>query len=230
MRSVLTVTHPAAVRLLTRGRSRWVLGAFLRGENSVAGAARELNLDLRLVHRDVGALLSAGLLQVVREQKRAGRAVKVCTATAPAFFVPFSATDAADFAELGGKREQLYDGLLDRASRRKFEHLHHEQGGGREWGVRLYLGPEGQVQVDTSYEGAELVDAAVRYQGPVGLLLSARTALRLTEAEEVQIELIRLLMRLRPISVQHEQNGTGQPFLLRLGLVGVSEDEAQGLQ
>jgi hypothetical protein len=232
VRSVLTVTHPAAVRLLTRGRARWVLGAFLRGENSVAGAARELNLDLRLVHRDVGALLSAGLLQVVREQKRAGRAVKVYTATAPAFFVPFSATDAADFAELGGKREQLYDELLGRASLRKFEQLHHEQSGGREWGVRLYLGPEGQVQVDTSYEGAELVEAAVRYQGPVGLLLSARTALRLTEAEaeEVQIELIRLLMRLRPISVQHEQNGTGQPFLLRLGLVGVSEEEAQSLQ
>ena len=98
--------------------------------------------------------------------------------------------------------------------------------------MRLYLGAEGQIQVDTSYEGAKLVDAAVRYQGPVGLLLNGRTTFRLTEAEaqEVQIELIRLLMRLRPVSVQHEQQGTGQPFLLRLGLVGVSEDEAQGLQ
>lgn len=224
--------EPNAVKLLTRGRERRVLGAFLAAENTVAAAARELQLDIRLVHRDVLALLAAGLLQLVREQKRAGRAVKVYRASAPAFFVPFSATGAAELAELGGERTRRYEALFGQASAREFERLHREQGGGREWGVRLYLAPEGHVQADSSYEGAELVDAGVRYQGPQGVMLDAPALFTLTEAEarEVQTELIRLLMRLRPASLAHESAGTGTPFLLRLGLAPVTAEEADALR
>lgn len=228
---MLTVTDPTAVNLLTRGRARWVLGVFLRGENTVAEVARELKGDVRVVHRDVLALRNAGLLRVVREQKRAGRPVKVYEATAAAFFVPFSATGAAELTELSGLRARRYDALFDRASTRKFASLHHEQGAGREWGVRLYLNAEGLISVDESYEGAELVDAAVRWQGPTGLMLDARAEVCLSaaEAKEVQIELIRLLMRLRPGCFKDAPDGTGQPFLLRLGLIEVTEQELEGL-
>lgn len=53
----------------------------------------------------------------------------------------------------------------------------------------------------------------------------------LTEAEarEVQVELIRLLMRLRPNTLAHEAAGRGRPFLLRLGLVPVTPEERAGL-
>lgn len=232
MSSVQNVTDLAAVRLLMRGQARRVLGAFLERENSVSLAARELELDLRAVHRHVLALLNAGLLRLVREEKRAGRPVKVYTAVAPAFFVPFSATEAAGVADLSADRMARFDDLFDRASRRKFEALYHEQSGGREWGLRLYRGPEGQVSTDTAYAGAELVDAGVRWQGPVGLLLGARLTVRLTEAEakEVQVELIRLIMRLHEATLVHEAQGTGEPFLLRLGLVGVTGAEEAELQ
>ncbi|EYB69304.1 hypothetical protein DEIPH_ctg008orf0013 [Deinococcus phoenicis] len=227
MSSVLHLSDPAAVKLLTHGRTRRVLGAFLKGENTVAGAARELALDLRVVHRDVLALNAAGLLRVVREQKRAGRPVRVYAAVAPAFFVPFSATGAAGLEELGSDRAERYAALFRTAFFREFERLHHEQSGGRGGGVRLYLAPEGHVQADTSYEGAELVDAGVRYQGPLGLVLNADATVTLTEAEarEVQVELIRLLMRLRPRTLAHEAAGGGRPFLLRLGLVPVTPEE-----
>ncbi|GAA5534994.1 hypothetical protein [Deinococcus aluminii] len=231
MSSVLNVTGPAAVRLLTHGRARRVLGAFLKGENTVAGAARELGLDLRVVHRDVLALKAVDLLRVVREQKRAGRPVKVYAAAAPAFFVPFSATGAAELSELGAGRTSRYEMLFRAAFSREFERLHHEQGGGREWGVRLYLAPEGQVTTDTSYEGADLIDAGVRYQGPLGLILNADAAVTLSESEarEVQVELIRLLMRLRPRTLAHDAAGSGRPYLLRLGLVPVTPEECAAL-
>jgi len=197
----------------------------------VAGAARCLDLDLRAVHRDVRALHVAGLLRLVREQKRAGRAMKVYAAAAPAFFVPFSVTGAADLGELGAEHTRRYERLFRSAFGREFERLHHEQGGGRQWGVRLYLTPEGQVQTDQSYEGAELIDAGVRYQGPLGLILRAETTVTLSEAEakEVQVELIRLLMRLRPGTLAHEARGSGRPYLLRLGLVPVSTEERASL-
>lgn len=232
MSSVLTVTDPVSVKLLTQGRARWVLGVFLRGETTVAQVARELKADIRVVHRDVLALQNAGLLRLVREQKRAGRPVKVYEAAAPSFFVPFSATTAGTVAELGGGQMHAYDHLFTVASARKFNAIYREQADGREWGVRVYLNSEGHVAVDTSFEGAELVDAAVRWQGPTGLMLDVRTDVRLTEAEakEVQVELIKLMMRLRSGSVQHEQNNTGQAFLLRLGFIGVTDEELQKLK
>lgn len=232
MSSVLSVTASAAVRLLTHGRVRRVLGAFLAGEGTVAGSARETGLDLRIVHRDVRALCAAGLLTVVREEKRAGRPIKVYRAVASAFFVPFSATGAAELTELGGSFDARYEALYRSAQAREFGRAHREQGGGREWGVRLYLAPEGHVEVDVGYEGADLVEAGVRYQGPQGLFLHAETVVTLTdeEAREVQVELVRLLMRLRPRTLAHAAAGTGRPRLLRLGLVEVTREEGDGLR
>lgn len=231
MSSPLTVTDPAAVRLLMRGRTRQVLGAFLAGESSVSAAARRTGIDLRVVHRAVVALHGAGLVQIVREEKRAGRAIKIYAAVASAFFVPFSATDAATLDELSGGSSGHYAELFGQASAREFERLNHDQAGGREWGVRLYLAPEGHWQSDTSYAGAELIDAAVRYQGPVGLMLHADASLTLTEEEAgaVQRELILMLMRLRPVSLAHRKAKTGKPYLLRLGLVPITVEESEHL-
>lgn len=231
MSSPLAVTDPAAVRLLMRGRTRRVLGAFLAGESSVSGAARRTGTDIRVVHRAVLALTGAGLLSVQREEKRAGRAIKVYAAVASAFFVPFSATDAATLDELSSSYAGYYAELFRQASAHEFDRLHREQAAGREWGVRLYLAPEGHWQTDTSYEGAELIDAAVRYQGPVGLMLDANASVTLSEeeAKAVQHELILLLMRLRPLSLDYRQAGTGEPYLLRLGLVPITAEEGEQL-
>lgn len=228
MSSVQTVTERAAVRLLSHGRSRWVLGEFLRGENSVAAVARTLGLDLRRVHRDVQALLGTGLLKLVREQARSGRAIRIYAASAPAFFVPFSVTDAADLTDLDGRRRQGFDDLFDLQVRQQFSALHHAQSAGRAWGVRLYLDPDRQVQVDMAYEGAALVSPAQQYQGPTGLMLDLRTDLHLSgaEAQQVQVELIQLLGRLRRADTAHRTAGSGRPFLLRLGLVGLADEDA----
>lgn len=231
MSSPLTVTEPAAVRLLMRGRARQVLGAFLAGEGSVSAASRRVGADIRVVHRTVLALQNAGLLQIVREEKRAGRAIKIYAAVASAFFVPFSATDAATLDELSGGYAGHYAELFRQASAREFDRLHREQSAGREWGVRLYLAPEGHWQTDTGYEGAELVDAAVRYQGPQGLMLNADASFTLSEdeARAIQGELIAMLMRLRPLSLEQRRAGTGKPYLLRLGLVPMTAEESEHL-
>lgn len=208
-----------------------MLGAFLAGESSVSQAARRTGADIRAVHRAVLALHHVGLLQIVREEKRAGRAIKIYAAVASAFFVPFSATDAATLDELSGDHAGHYAELFRQASAREFDRLYRQQAAGREWGVRLYLAPEGHWQTDTSYEGAELIDAGVRYQGPVGLMLNADASFTLSEEEAraVQRELIPMLMRLRPLSLEHRRAGTGRPYLLRLGLVPITAQENEQL-
>ncbi len=197
----------------------------------MSAAARRTGVDIRVVHREVLALFRAGILQLVREDKRSGRAIKIYASAASAFFVPFSTADAATLDELSGGYAGHYAELFRQASAREFDRLHREQAAGREWGVRLYLAPEGHWQTDSSYEGAELIDAAVRYQGPVGLMLDADASFTLTEEEAraVQRELILMLMRLRPLSLEHRQAGTGKPYLLRLGLVPVTVEEGKYL-
>ena len=50
--------------------------------------ARFTRVDLRRVHHHVTALCTLGLVAVVRERPRAGRAIKIYRAVARAFFVP----------------------------------------------------------------------------------------------------------------------------------------------
>jgi hypothetical protein len=65
---------------------------FLGRERTVSQAAAEVGCKLNAMHYRVKTFLEAGLLRVVREQKRAGRPVKVYRSVADAFFVPFQLT------------------------------------------------------------------------------------------------------------------------------------------
>jgi hypothetical protein len=72
---------------------------FLGHKKTVSEAAREVGCKLNAMHYRVNTFLEAGLLEVVAEQERAGRPVKVYRSVAEAFFVPFYLTAHADIAE-----------------------------------------------------------------------------------------------------------------------------------
>ena len=80
------------------GGSRF-LHPFIGRENTVAAAAQTLGCSLQTMHYRVKQLLAVGLLEVVRVQKRAGRAVKHYRAVSDAFFVPDDLTHYADLEE-----------------------------------------------------------------------------------------------------------------------------------
>lgn len=68
---------------------------FVGKEKTVSQAAAEIGCKLNAMHYRVRTFVEAGLLRVVREEKRAGRPVKVYRAVADAFFVPFRLTSHA---------------------------------------------------------------------------------------------------------------------------------------
>lgn len=231
MSSLQRVTDPAAVRLILHERVRQVLSRLLEQENSVAQVARQTDLDIRVVHRDVRALLAAQLLRVARMERRAGRAIRHYRAVASAFFVPFSASDAADLADWHRAPAADLDRLFHRAAEREFDRALREHGGRREWGLRLYATPDGP-QTDECYFDAELREPLSGWQGPPALLLSGTPAFQLTDAQvgEVQRELIVLMTRLRDLETHNAASGSGRPFLLRLGLAPLMAEEQAGLR
>lgn len=77
---------PAA--FFATSRMRRVLMMFALEPLSLTEAAAKSNIELKRLHYYVGRLVKAGLLTVHSVRRRAGRAIKLYHAVAPAFFVP----------------------------------------------------------------------------------------------------------------------------------------------
>lgn len=72
---------------------------FLGKECSVAEAAKTLSCSVQTMHYRVRQLLVLGLVEVTREEKRAGRPIKYYQAVSNAFFIPDDLTKHADLEE-----------------------------------------------------------------------------------------------------------------------------------
>ena len=83
------------------------------------------------------------------------------------------------------------------------------------------------VQIDESYEDAELRGILTGWQGPNVLIFGGLSAgpLLLAEASEVQAEFIRLLTRLSGLFEANRAAGRGQPFAVWGVLTPVNEAE-----
>jgi hypothetical protein len=82
------VRQPAAAELLCRPEQAGLLKPFMRGERTVGQAAAELGLPVGVLHYRVVRFCRVGLLEVVREQPRRGRASKVYRAVSTDFLLP----------------------------------------------------------------------------------------------------------------------------------------------
>ncbi len=86
------IETPAQAAILDERAVARLFFPFLGRERTVGQAAAETGFKLNAMHYRVRTFLDAGLLKVVREEKRAGRAIKVYRSVADAFFVPFQFT------------------------------------------------------------------------------------------------------------------------------------------
>ena len=86
------VTNPAAAAFLSDPEKNAYLSPFLDQDMTLVVAARALELPLNQMHYWAKRLLNLGLIEVRSTQKRGGRPIQHYRSTAPAFFVPFSAT------------------------------------------------------------------------------------------------------------------------------------------
>ena len=86
------VADPTQARFLTDPAKKRFFLPFLARERRIAQAAAEAGCSINRMLYQVRTLVDAGLLQVLRVEPRAGRAVRVYRSVHDAYFVPFSAT------------------------------------------------------------------------------------------------------------------------------------------
>lgn len=88
-RQVLRIDSPEAASMISEKRARRFLECFLGQARSVSQVAGELGVDMSSVSYRVKQFIRLGLVEMVREVPRGGRAIKYYRTVADAFFVPF---------------------------------------------------------------------------------------------------------------------------------------------
>ena len=111
--SFFTVTEGEQARLLTEPVSKEFFKPFLARERSASEAATIMQCSLNTMLYRIKTLLRAGLLGVVREEPRKGRAVKIYRSVHDAYFIPFSVTPYATLEErLEVQAAPIFSGLI----------------------------------------------------------------------------------------------------------------------
>ena len=103
-----TVTDPEQARLLSDPKTFEFFEPFVAREQSAGAAAVAVGCALDTILYRIKTFLRAGLLHVVRSEKRSGRPIKHYRSVHDAYFVPFEVTP---FAEL---EERLAAGFRER--------------------------------------------------------------------------------------------------------------------
>ena len=206
--SILVVSDEAAADLVTDPRTLHPFAPFLGRERTVSQAAEEAGENANTTLKRVQRYLELGLLELVRELPRAGRAVKLYRSSADVFFVPYEAQSAESLETALAERDRFWEQLL----RENVVRARREAVGA--YGTRIYRDPHGRVQVQTAVTPTEnftTLDPA----GPAALSAWRDSVyLDFEDAKQLQRELFELLLR-------YQRKRGAQRYIVRVGMAPV---------
>lgn len=209
--TTLIVTEQGAAAALTDPTTLRHLAPFLGRTTSVTDAARESGERPNTTLKRVQRFMELGLLEVVGERKRAGRAIKLYRTVADVFFVPFEATHAESLEAALADRDAYWERML----RRNVVRARSERLG--TWGTRFYRDARGRLQVQT----AVTPDANATTLDPdapaVLSLWRDQLTLDFEDAKALQREMFELVKR-------YQRKSGPQRYLVRMGLAPVLDD------
>lgn len=182
---------------------------FLAREQTVTGAARDLGCKVNAMHYRVRTFLNAGLLTIVREEKRAGLPIKIYRSVADAFFIPFEFSRHADRETHMTERYESILRQVAKATTRR------ERQRGRV-GQCLFRDTTGDV---VSFGGVELPSSDIIFNvddpyQPVGADRMGNIFLTETDARSLQRELDVLFQRYLRLAHEDEETPKGEYLFL----------------
>ena len=216
-RRELRVETPEAARRLLEPATLKVLSPFVGRSRAASEVARELRVPLNTLLYQLNRLLEVGLIEVVGEVRRAGRAMKRYQAVADTFLLPYAVTPAETpevllAQEHAPRQAKLIQGLVRAA--------YNELGarGERVWGVRVGL--EGGRLTVRNAIGPESSWNFLGASAPALVDLWAEdVTLDFAEAKALQKELCDLFGRYRAKKGQ-------QSYIVRLGMAPLGNTES----
>ncbi len=111
----MIIKEPLAAKVFASVRQRKIVQILMAGEKSMSELALATEMQLSLLHYHVSHCEQLGLIEIVREQRRAGRAIKYYRASAKSFFIPADLIVELPGTALTLKLRELLDQSLARS-------------------------------------------------------------------------------------------------------------------
>jgi DNA-binding transcriptional ArsR family regulator len=212
----LRIEEPEAVQVLIDHHELRFLKPFVLKEHSLSQAAKELGMTPSAMLYRIKKLLRLGLIELARVEPRKGRAVKYYRATSERFFVPFEATSAESLERLLYEMDE--EGLHDFV-----KHRVRASADLPSWGLGVCRTANGLMSVSflpaPDHHPDRIVEMVLETDFPAIWASFSRLYLSYEGAKALQHDLVKLF----ELYKEHGQ-GSGQAYLLRLGLTPVTPD------
>ena len=182
------------------------IAPFLGRERLIAEVAQEIGAPLSTTFRHVARYCEVGILEVVREQTRKGRSLKVYRTVADAFFIP------------NRLRVTFHNAWLDefeQVTRRGIEHVYGEQLA--DWGELVFRNEADIFTTSLARVPGQPVTSLE--PGAPATLMTAHDALYLDFADAKTLQ-----HDLHTLFESYAAKRGAQRYLLRLNLVSLPED------
>ena len=211
---VRVVTDPEAANLLADPAQLELLEPFFRGDVVLGELAKELGVKLNTLLYRVNKLIELGLVEVVREEPRRGKPVKIYRATAESFFVPFESTTSVSLGGMLAGLTREGERLFYREAARALQTF------ASSWGLHIVLNEQKKLMlVITDSQGGYTeasIDIFFGPSAPALFLGDGWLTLDFATAKKMQRELFDLFKRYTDAQKPGEQR-----YAYRLGLTPV---------
>ncbi len=218
------VTDETAAAFLVQDANRRYLRPFLEKSASVSEAAEELGEAVESVYYRVRRMLELGIVEVTREEPRAGRPVKYYRSVGQGLFVPFSVTGAATVEEITTASNAQIDQRFVRGQVTAMRQAFEDRGA---WGYRLFRDADGSVHFDYAPHDApddfDLLQAMLAPDAPPVVSAWIGLPLPREEAKALQRELVELAARYRAKATT--EGASVRYYMLRVGLAPLLDSD-----
>ena len=210
--STRLVSNAEAADVLLHSETQRLLHPFFGKEKTAAVAAKELGMSTSRLLYQINKFVDLGLLQILREEARAGRASKVYSSTSESYFVPFYITRAETLESYLKGVKQYHEQLLTRSVAELMQSYPED------WGMRVYRDNAGKLQTLT----AVFPDKVIQPQDLDAAVLDfyyPDLQLDFEDAKAMQHELAEVFKK-------YAQRKGSQRYICHLGLAPLSSDNS----
>lgn len=193
----------------------WKRSALFMEETTLSEVADKLDISLSKLSYHVNKWLEYGVLEVVREEKRAGRPVKIYRTTSQRFFIPFQLTPSASLEDLAIELVKPVHEL----AMREMAHILKQVGDG--WGVLWEAnssadGLSGSISPGPNSTTQQFLEKLKDEDGPAAYFNYAKLNLDSEAAKDLQQDLFALYEKYKDLEQENAQS-----YLLQLGVTSL---------
>lgn len=185
----VVIDQTAPAKALAEPTIRRYLDPFIGRELTVTQAARELGVSGNSLLYRVRQFVRLGLLTVVRETPRVGKAVKTYRASSDLFFVPFALTPAATLEAMVWPLESAWQHRFTAAGAQVISR------DGAKLGLRIWRGETSEIYTKPAPPPPETFGESLLERFPVLSIWSDQLHLDPDDAVALQRELLELFRR-----------------------------------